>query len=258
MITGGNYSTECCREPEEWGAYPGIDKMFIADIHRRFGKEPLTTFPIVDVFVYKLYYKYIRGMQIIKPLDLIPYVKKDAEVRLEQLFRLDGNSQHKHHESRFTRFFEDYWPAREKFGFDRRRAHFSSLIMTGQMSRADALERIKSPELDEHFLTKEFAYVASKLELSVTQLREIFEGANKTCADYRNKLWAIDLAGPRHGNARRRPPPLQMIAIVDYGVGNVLAIRNVYGRLNIPVSLARDPAESGRGDEIDSAWRRGI
>lgn len=193
VLTGGNYSTECCREPEEWGAYPGIDRMLILDIHRRFGKVPLDTFPIIDVFVYKIYYKYLRGMQIVKPLDMIPYVKKDAEAKLEELFGWK-RFQHKHHESRFTRFLEDYWLPR-KFGFDRRRAHFSGLIMTGQMTRTDALERIKKPELDEHFLDQEFEYVANKLDLTVTQLREIFAGENKTCDDYRNKQWLIRISG---------------------------------------------------------------
>jgi N-acetyl sugar amidotransferase len=193
VLTGGNFSTECCREPEEWGAYPGIDKTLILDIHRRFGKLPLKTFPIIDVFVYKVYYKYVRGMQIVKPLDLVPYVKKDAEAKLELLFGWE-KFQHKHHESRFTRFFEDYWLPR-KFGFDRRRAHFSGLIMTGQMTRMEALDRIKKPELDEHFLEQEFAYVANKLDLTVAQLREIFEGENKTCADYCNKQWLIELSG---------------------------------------------------------------
>jgi N-acetyl sugar amidotransferase len=193
VLTGGNYSTECCREPEEWGAYPGVDETLILDIHSRFGRIPLDSFPIVDVFVYKLYYKYIRRMQIVKPLDLIPYIKKDAEAKLEELFGWK-KFQHKHHESRFTRFFEDYWLPR-KFGFDRRRAHFSSLIMTGQMARSDALERIKRPELDPHFLEQEFEYVANKLGLTVPQLREIFAGENKSCADYRNKRWMIDFAG---------------------------------------------------------------
>lgn len=193
VLTGGNFSTECCREPEEWGAYPGIDRTLIHDVHRRFGRRPLATFPIIDVFVYKIYYKYVRGMQIVKPLDMIPYVKRDAEDVLARRFGWE-KFQHKHHESRFTRFFEDYWLPR-KFGFDRRRAHFSSLIMTGQMTRAEALERIKKPELDEHFLEQEFAYVANKLDLSAAELREIFNGPNKTCADYRNKLWLIDLAG---------------------------------------------------------------
>jgi hypothetical protein len=67
VLTGGNYSTECCREPEEWGAYPGIDKTLILDIHAKFGKSPLETFPIVDVFTSKIYYKYILGMHVFKP-----------------------------------------------------------------------------------------------------------------------------------------------------------------------------------------------
>ena len=75
VLTGGNYSTECCREPEEWGAYPGIDKTLIYDIHSRFGKLPLRTFPIVDVFTYKLYYKYALGMELFRPLNYVSYKK---------------------------------------------------------------------------------------------------------------------------------------------------------------------------------------
>jgi N-acetyl sugar amidotransferase len=191
VLTGGNYSTECCREPEEWGAYPGIDKTLIMDIHSKFGKAPLETFPIVDVFTSKIYYKYILGMQVFKPLDLIPYIKKEAEVTLEQRFGWK-KFQHKHHESRFTRFFEDYWLPR-KFGFDRRRAHFSSLIMTGQMTREEALDRIQTPELDEHFLEREFEYVAHKLDLTVDELRAIFLGANRSSDDYKSKRALIEI-----------------------------------------------------------------
>jgi len=191
VLTGGNYSTECCREPEEWGAYPGIDKTLILDIHAKFGKAPLTTFPIIDVFTSKIYYKYILGMQVFKPLDLIPYIKSEAEDKLEALFGWK-KFQHKHHESRFTRFFEDYWLPR-KFGFDRRRAHFSSLILTGQMIRQDALDRITKPELDEHFLSCEFEYVAHKLDLTVDELRAIFQAENKSSHDYKSKRALIEL-----------------------------------------------------------------
>ena len=191
VLTGGNYSTECCREPEEWGAYPGTDKTLILDIHSKFGKIPLKTFPIVDVFTSKIYYKYILGMQIFKPLDLIPYIKKDAEALLEEHFGWK-KFQHKHHESRFTRFFEDYWLPR-KFGFDRRRAHFSSLILTGQMTRQEALNRIATPELDEHFLECEFEYVAHKLDLTVPELRAIFEGENRSSYDYKSKRALIEI-----------------------------------------------------------------
>lgn len=191
VLTGGNYSTECCREPEEWGAYPGTDKTLILDIHSKFGKIPLSTFPIIDVFTSKIYYKYILGMQVFKPLDLIPYIKKDAETLLEQRFGWK-KFQHKHHESRFTRFFEDYWLPR-KFGFDRRRAHFSSLILTGQMTRQEALDRIATPELDEHFLEREFEYVAHKLDLTVAELRAIFNGENKSSDDYKSKRALIEI-----------------------------------------------------------------
>jgi N-acetyl sugar amidotransferase len=191
VLTGGNFSTECCREPEEWGGFPGIDTLLVKDIHRRYGKRPLKTFPLVDILTYKLYYRYILGMKIFKPLNLIPYIKLDAEKLLMDKFGWEP-FQHKHHESRFTRFYEDFWLPR-KFGFEKRRAHFSSLILTGQMTRAEALKRISKPELSEEFLQKEFEYVADKLDLSRAELQKIFEGENKSFHDYKNKIKLIGL-----------------------------------------------------------------
>jgi len=191
VLTGSNFSTECCREPEEWGGFPGIDTLLVKDIHSKFGKRPLKTFPLVDIFTYKLYYKYILGMEVFKPLNLIPYVKVEAEKLLMDKYGWEP-FQHKHHESRFTRFYEDFWLPR-KFGFEKRRAHFSSLILTGQMTRDEALERISKPELSEEFLQKEFDYVADKLDLTRHQLQEIFDGENKTFHHYKNKIRLIRL-----------------------------------------------------------------
>ncbi len=193
VLTGGNYSTECCREPDEWGAYPGIDKMLIMDIHKKFGKRPLKTFPLVDLFTYKIYYQYLLGMKVFKPLNLVPYIKKDAEQLLNERFGWLP-FKHKHHESRFTRFYEDYWMPK-KFGYEKRRAHFSSLIMTGQMTRDEALERISQPELDENFLKNEFKYVANKLNLTESELQSIFDGQNKTFHDYKNKYILVGFGG---------------------------------------------------------------
>lgn len=193
VLTGGNFSTECCREPEEWGGFPGIDKILVKDIHSKFGKRPLKTFPIVDILSYKIYYKYILGMKVFKPLNLVPYIKIDAEKLLMDKFGWEPFL-HKHHESRFTRFYEDYWLPR-KFGFQKRRAHFSSLILTGQMKREEALERISKPELSDDFLEKEFEYVANKLDITKDELQTIFEGENKTFHDYRNKIKLIGFGG---------------------------------------------------------------
>jgi N-acetyl sugar amidotransferase len=189
VLTGGNFSTECCREPEEWGGFPGIDKMLVKDIHAKFGKRPLKTFPLVDILNYKIYYRYVLGMQVFKPLNLVPYIKKDAEDLLEQKFGWE-RFQHKHHESRFTRFYEDYWMPR-KFGFQKRKAHFSSLVLTGQMTREEALVRVAKPELSDDFLEKEFEYVANKLDISTAELQQIFEGQNKTFHDYKSKIKLI-------------------------------------------------------------------
>lgn len=191
VLTGGNFSTECCREPEEWGGFPGIDTMLVKDIHSKFGKRPLKTFPLVDILSYKLYYRYVLGMQVFKPLNLVPYIKADAEKLLMDKFGWES-FQHKHHESRFTRFYEDFWLPK-KFGFQKRRAHFSSLILTGQMTREEALDRVSRPELSEDFLKKEFEYVADKLDMSTQDLQEIFEGENKTFHDYKNKIKLIGL-----------------------------------------------------------------
>lgn len=191
VLTGSNFSTECCREPEEWGGYLGIDKLLFSDIHRQFGKLTLETFPLTDILIYKLYYQKFLGMKVHYPLNLVPFIKKEAEDELAQRFDWQ-RFQHKHHESRFTRFYEDYWLPR-RFGFDKRRAHFSSLIQTNQMSREEALERIAKPEMDEHFLCQEFEYVAHKLDLTVDELQQIFNSPKKTYRDFRNKRWLIGL-----------------------------------------------------------------
>jgi N-acetyl sugar amidotransferase len=193
IITGSNFSTECCREPEEWGGYLGIDKTLFGDIWAKCGDGKPNDFPLVDILVYKVFYQKVLGMKVHHPLNLVPYIKKDAEDELERRYGWH-RFKHKHHESRFTRFYEDYWLPR-RFGFEKRRAHFSSLIMTGQMTRDQALERIAKPEMDEHFLKQEFEYVAHKLGLTVDELQALFESPKKTFRDYKNKRDLIGFGG---------------------------------------------------------------
>jgi len=193
VLTGGNYSTECCREPNEWGAYPGIDKLLIMDIHKKFGKLKLNSFPIVDVLIYKILYQQFLGMKVFKPLNLVPYIKAEAEELLNQKYGWQA-FKHKHHESRFTRFYEDYWMPK-KFGFEKRRAHLSSLVMTQQLTREDALKRMSTSEMTQEFMDNEFEFVANKLGISIKELREIFNAPNKTFRDYKNKFWLIELGG---------------------------------------------------------------
>ena len=190
VITGGNNSTECVRESLEW-TYFSTDMRHVKDIHRKFGSRSLDTFPTCDIFKYKTYYRWVKGIQVIKMLDSVPYIKKDVIKELQERFGWQPYPQ-KHYESRFTRFFESYWTPK-KFGFDKRRAYFSSEILTKQMTREEALERISKPELDEETMRKEFEYVAKKLDFTVEEFEEIFNGPNKTYQDYKNNHFLITL-----------------------------------------------------------------
>ncbi len=191
VLTGGNYSTECVREPNEWGAYYTTDTRFVRDVHKLYGQNPLKTFPMVDIFKYKIYYRLFKGVRVFRPLNYIRYLKSEAISELTRLYNWRAYAQ-KHHESRFTRFVECYWLPK-KFGFERRKAHLSSLILTGQIGRDEALARIATPELDDHTMKEEFEFVAKKLSMTPNELQATFEGKNKTYRDYKNKEYLINL-----------------------------------------------------------------
>ncbi len=190
ILTGANYSTECVREPLEWH-YHASDLRQLKDIHRRFGSRPLKSFPLSDIFTFKLYYRYVKGIQVVKPLNHVPFHKEEAMQELVDKFGWQKYA-HKHYESRFTRFYEGYWLP-TKFGYDKRRAHFSSLILTGQMTREEALEKIAKPAYDPEDLKQDFEYVATKLDLTVPELKAIMDGPNKTYRDYANAMTFIDM-----------------------------------------------------------------
>lgn len=190
VITGGNFSTEGVREPNEWVHVNDIRQ--IKDIHKKYGKVSLKGFPLCGMFKYRLFYRYIKGMKIIKPLDLIPYNKEEAIKELHDRFGWE-RYKNKHFENTFTRFYEGYWLP-EKFGFDKRRAHFSSLILTQQLKREDALEILKAPPYPIDEAMQDMEFVASKLGLTKVEFEEMMHGENKTYRDYKSSLKLISLA----------------------------------------------------------------
>jgi len=191
IVTGANYSTECIREPLEW-IYHASDLRQLRDIHRRFGQRPLKTFPTADIFKYKLYYRYLKGVRVVRPLNYVPYIKEAAMQELTERFGWQKYA-HKHYESRFTRFFEGYWLPK-KFGYDKRRTHFSSLILTRQMTREEALAALAQPAYDEREMAEDFEYVAKKFGLTVFELQQLMKGENKSYRDYKSNMFMINLA----------------------------------------------------------------
>lgn len=190
ILNGGNFSSECIREPLEWH-YHASDLRQIKDIHAKFGTRPLKSFPLASIFKYRIYYKYVKGISVIKPLDYIPFEKEKAMQFLEKEFGWQRYAQ-KHYESRFTRFYEGYWMPK-KFGFDIRLAHYSSLILTNQMTREEALKKVSILPYDEEAIKEDFEYVATKLGFTVEEFKEIMNGKNKTYRDYKNSMGFIEM-----------------------------------------------------------------
>ncbi|MEO8310829.1 MAG: N-acetyl sugar amidotransferase [Caldimonas sp.] len=184
ILTGANLSTECIRNPIEWMYYQS-DSIQLKDIHARFGTRPLTTFPTTSILRHKIYLPYVKGIRVIRPLNHVPYVKAKAIELLVDKFGWQPYPQ-KHFESRFTRFYEGYWlPV--KFGYDTRKVQYSSLIVTGQMTRDQALEQLKKPALDADTIKHESTYVATKLGITAAELQGYLDAPNKTYKDYKSQ-----------------------------------------------------------------------
>ena len=193
ILTGGNISTECVRNPLDYFYY-GTDLWQIRDIHGRFGQVPLATFPLSGILRHKVYLRYFRGIEVVKPLDYLPYIKKDAMRLLSEKFGWLVYPR-KHFESRFTKFYEGYWlPI--KFGFDTRRVQYSSLILTRQMTREEALADLARPPYDEETIAHDFEYISTKLGISVAELQGYMEAPTKSYKDYKNQLYLF-LLGAR-------------------------------------------------------------
>tara|TARA_R110002072_G_scaffold224998_1_gene382118 strand:+ start:39149 stop:40249 length:1101 start_codon:yes stop_codon:yes gene_type:complete len=184
ILTGGNYSTECVRNPLEWMYYQS-DSIQLRDIYKIHGTAKLKDYPVTNILWHKVYLPYLKGIKLIRPLDFIPYDKDAAMQELIDKFGYQKYPQ-KHFESRFTRFYESYWLP-EKFGFDTRKVQFSSLILTGQMSREDALAKLSEPGYDSETIKQDFEYVATKLGIAVDELQGYMDAPNKTYKDYKSQ-----------------------------------------------------------------------
>lgn len=184
ILTGANHSTECVRNPLEW-VYYASDVTMIKDIHSKFGANPLKRFPLNNILNHKVYLRYVKGVKVVSPLNYFPYIKKDAIQLLSEKFDWEEYPQ-KHFESIFTKFYEGYWLPK-KFGFDTRKVQFSSLILTGQMTRQEALEKLSTPPYDAKTIKMDFEYIAKKLKITTDELQGYLDSPNKSFRDYRSQ-----------------------------------------------------------------------
>jgi N-acetyl sugar amidotransferase len=186
MINGCNVRTES-HLPREW-SQGHHDLKYIEDIHKKYGKVPLTNYPKMD---FSTALKYRRIHTVVSILNYIEYNKKDAMKELNQQFGWEYYGG-KHYESIFTRFYQGYILPK-KFGYDKRKMHFSSLICSGEMTREEALRELEKEPYPIKQQIADRIFVCEKLGLSEGEFEAIMKAPVKKFGDYESKTNSLPM-----------------------------------------------------------------
>lgn len=207
FLSGVNFSSEGV-SPPGWG-YPSMDGKHARAIHQRFGTTELRAYPFMGLFEFLWLTRVRRQLTVHRPLNDLDY---DKEVAREKLTRDYGWRDYggKHSESRFTKFYQDIYLPR-KFGFDKRRLHLSSLIVSGQVTRDAALAELATPIVAPDQARRDIKFVAKKLGLDAAELAALIDGPGVSHLEYPNqhamftRLGALNalLRRVAHAGARR-------------------------------------------------------
>lgn len=184
FLSGSNIVTEAIM-PYSW-AYNKNDLWNLEAIHKRYGTVKLKTYPTMGLFKW-LYYGFFKGIQTIPLLNYVDYNKKEAkELLISELGWVDYGG--KHYESLFTKFYQAYiLPT--KFNIDKRKAHLSTLICSGQITREEALKELEKPLYGEDELARDKEYVLKKLALSEKEFEDLMKLPIKRHQDYKTDEW---------------------------------------------------------------------
>ncbi len=183
IISGGNLATEGVFPPTWHGS--AMDSINLKAIHKKFGNTPLKSYKTISFFQYYFWYPIILGMRTIRPLNYMEYNKENALKELEKI----GYKPYpkKHGESIFTKFFQNYYLPK-KFGYDKRLPHYSSLILSNQMTRKEAIELLKEPLYDKTELQNDIDYIIKKLQIDNKDFEYIMNCDKSYYEDYPNWL----------------------------------------------------------------------
>lgn len=179
VLSGYNYATEWLM-PKAW-LYSKFDITNMRSIHRAFGEVPMRKLPALGAWNI-LYYAKVRGIRLVPLLDLAGFRKSEAKrFLIEELGWRDYGG--KHYELIFTRFYQGY-VLPKKFGVDKRKAHLSNLILSGEIPRDQALRELQQPTYDEDLQQQDKEYVAKKLGFSAAEFEQILTQPNRAHEEY--------------------------------------------------------------------------
>ena len=192
ILNGYNIATEIVCNPASWdeGAGPTGDKTYIKDVLKKHGKIKTKNYVYTTGFKHKFYLPYVKGVKTLQLLNYVPITKQQMIDVLVKEYDYEPYNQ-KHFEDILTKFLEGYWLP-NRFGYDIRKAQLSSLVITGQMDRKEALKILQTPPLTEKESKELFDIVAEKLQISNEELLSYFN-LPKKYIKYKNNSWAFKL-----------------------------------------------------------------
>ncbi len=166
IFDGSSITTEG-RLPSTW-VYNKSDSINIRSIHKKFGEIPMKTFPIKNVWKKMFLRTKVTAVSI---LDYYPYNKPEAKELIVKEFHWRDYGG-KHYESIFTRFYQAYILP-NKFGIDKRKSHYSTLICAGQLTREEAQLLLKEePYVDKNLERNDYDFVLKKLGFTLEEFQE--------------------------------------------------------------------------------------
>lgn len=169
ILSGNNIVSEAIL-PSSWIFNKG-DHINLLSIHKKFGNTPLKTYPIYG-FKEEYYFGMFKGISTIKPLNYLDFNHEHAKQEIITAFGWQEYGG-KHYESYFTKFYQAYILP-EKFKIDKRKAHLSNLIFSGQITKEHALNVLNAPlYVNEHERNRDIEYVLKKLGFSLNQFEMI-------------------------------------------------------------------------------------
>lgn len=170
ILNGYNVCTEVIADPSSWekGAGPTGDGTYIKDVVKKYCSIPIKKYTYTSGLKHKFIIPYLKGVKTVKPLNLVEFTRASMIQVLSDEYGYVEYGQ-KHFEDLLTKFLEGWWQP-TRFGHDIRRAQLSSLIVTGQMERSDALKILDTDPLSEEESESLFDEVAERLKISKEEL----------------------------------------------------------------------------------------
>mgnify|MGYP003589171274 CR=1 FL=1 len=186
FLSGGNFALECILQ--KGNTYRAFDVSNIKAIHKLYGKEPINRLPLLSDYRRFIDMKLFK-IRTERPLNLIDYNKENALKELSQFCGFEYYGR-KHLENTLTKFIQVYW-IYHKFGVDKRRSHLSSMIVSGQMTREEALAELQEPIYEEIEMKRDIEVVCQALNISKEDFDKVMKGPSRQHTDFKTDKYQL-------------------------------------------------------------------